>query len=150
MNRWTTTSADETIRLGESFASHLLRGSVVALYGDLGAGKTQFVKGVCRAFGVRTAVSSPTFVLLNRYDGVGHDGGEILLYHLDCYRVTSLNEIYDIGYEEIINGNEICLIEWAEKVEGLLPERRYDVRFEYGPEEHQRLIRVTRTPEGIA
>jgi tRNA threonylcarbamoyladenosine biosynthesis protein TsaE len=112
------------------------------LYGDLGTGKTQFVKGVCRAFSAHTPVTSPSFVILNRYEGVDKQGQELLLYHLDLYRVKSFTEIYDLGYEEFFQNNSICFIEWAEILGVLLPRRRYDIRLSFGDEECERRIKI--------
>ncbi len=138
----TTTSAEETIALARAFADRLRRGDVVTLFGDLGSGKTQFVKGVCQAFKTRTVATSPSFVILNRYDGMDEHKNEILLYHFDLYRVKSLAEIYDIGYEEFLQNDGICLIEWAEMLGELLPKQRYDVRFSLGTGENERSIEI--------
>jgi tRNA threonylcarbamoyladenosine biosynthesis protein TsaE len=138
----TTTSTEGTISLASAFAGNLRRGDVVALYGDLGSGKTQFVKGVCRTFKVRTPATSPSFVILNRYDGVDIRGNELFMYHFDLYRVNSLNELYDLGYEEFLQGNGICLVEWAEMLGDLLPEQRYDVRLSVGADENERRIEI--------
>jgi tRNA threonylcarbamoyladenosine biosynthesis protein TsaE len=138
----TTTSTEGTISLAGAFAGKLRRGDVVALYGDLGSGKTQFVKGVCRTFKSHTSVTSPSFVILNRYDGVDISGNELLMYHFDLYRVKSLTELYDLGYEEFLRGDGICLFEWAEMLGDLLPERRYDVRLSVGAYENERRIEI--------
>lgn len=137
-----TTSPRETVEKARMLASRFRRGDVVALYGDLGAGKTQFVKGVGEAFGVSTAVTSPTFVLLNRYQGHDMEGEELLIYHLDLYRVRSVEEIYDIGYEELLSGDCLCLIEWAERMDALLPANRIDVRITAGHQESHRTIEI--------
>jgi tRNA threonylcarbamoyladenosine biosynthesis protein TsaE len=138
----TTTSTEETISFAGAFAGNLRRGDVVALYGDLGSGKTQFVKGVCRTFKAHTPATSPSFVILNRYDGVDKSGNELLMYHFDLYRVKSLTELYDLGYEEFLQGDGICLVEWAEMLDDLLPERRYDVRLSVGANENERRIEI--------
>ena len=140
--RRTTTSAEETIAFARTFGQRLRRGDVVTLFGNLGSGKTQFVKGVCQAFNTRTPATSPSFVILNRYNGTDGGSGELLLYHVDLYRVKSLAEIYDLGYEEFLRGDGICLIEWAETLGELLPEQRYDVRFCFGAEENERHIEI--------
>lgn len=145
-----THSEEETRSFARSFASSLRRGDVVALYGELGAGKTQFIKGVCQHFGVREPVASPTFVLLNRYSGVDREGRELLVYHFDLYRIRSLDEVYDLGFEEILHGNGITLIEWAEVMEELLPVPRYDVRLELGLVESERRITVEQVREQTA
>lgn len=125
-------------------AAHLERSDILALTGELGAGKTQFVKGVCEAFGVREHIASPTFVILNRYTGRDQQGRELLLFHLDLYRVKSLEEIYDIGFEEFFYGDGIVMIEWAELLQDLLPARRYDIRLLLGSNENERLIEIER------
>ncbi len=140
----TTTSAEGTISFADTFASSLQRGDVVALYGDLGSGKTQFVKGVCRTFKAHTSVTSPSFVILNRYDGVDKSGNELFMYHFDLYRVKSLTELYDLGYEEFLLGDGICLVEWAEMLGDLLPKCRYDVRLLMGLDENERRIEISK------
>jgi tRNA threonylcarbamoyladenosine biosynthesis protein TsaE len=114
----------------------------VTLFGDLGSGKTQFVKGVCQAFKTRTPATSPSFIILNRYDGIDKCKSEILLYHFDLYRVKSIAEIYDLGYEEFLQSDGICLVEWAEILGELLPKQRYDVRFSLGSAENERCIEI--------
>ncbi len=146
----TTRSEAETIALAKRFAAGLTRGDVVALYGDLGSGKTRFVQGVCDAFGVRSHVSSPTFVILNRYEGRDDNGDEILIHHFDLYRVTSTEEIYDLGYEEFFSGDGICLIEWADNLGGLLPPRRYDVHLTFGETIDLRRIKIQRASDAPA
>jgi tRNA threonylcarbamoyladenosine biosynthesis protein TsaE len=141
---YTTGSTEETISYAGAFADKLQRGDVVALYGDLGSGKTQFVKGVCLAFKSHTPATSPSFVILNRYEGVDKSGNELLMYHFDLYRVKSLTELYDIGYEEFLQGDGICLIEWAEMLRDLLPKRRYDVRLSLGTGENERSIEINK------
>jgi tRNA threonylcarbamoyladenosine biosynthesis protein TsaE len=139
----TTTSSEETIVFASTFAGRLQRGDVVTLFGDLGSGKTQFVKGICQAFKTRTPATSPSFVILNRYNGIDERKNEILLYHFDLYRVKSLIEIYDLGYEEFLQGDGVCLIEWAEMLGELLPKQRYDVRFSLGAGENERRIEIS-------
>lgn len=138
----TTSSAEETIALARVFAGRLRRGDIVTFFGDLGSGKTQFVKGVCQAFKTCTPATSPSFVILNRYNGIDEHKGELLVYHFDLYRVKSLAEIYDLGYEEFLQSDGICLIEWAEMLGELLPKQRYDVRFSLGADENKRRIEI--------
>lgn len=142
--RLTSRSEAQTLEIARLFAASLRRGDVVALSGELGAGKTQFVKGVCRHFGVRELVASPTFILLNRYSGTDESGRELLFYHLDLYRVKSLDEVYDLGFEEFSSGDGICLIEWAEQMTQLLPAHRYDILLEHGSSEFERFISITK------
>ncbi len=115
---WVTRRPSETVELGKTLGKCLARGDVVALYGELGSGKTTFVKGLAAGLGARhpEAVRSPTFVLLNLYSG------RLPIYHVDLYRVHSLERLHDIGYEEYAFGEGVMVIEWAEKARQVLPE----------------------------
>ena len=146
-HHWTS-SEQESLALARAFAGRLQRGDVVALLGELGTGKTLFVKGICEAFGTREHVSSPSFIILNRCEGKDQSNRELLIYHLDLYRVKSLDEIYDLGYEEFFYGDGITLVEWAEQLGDLLPSKRYDVHLSYGESESHRRITIEsfRTP----
>lgn len=135
-------SAEETMAFARAFATRLKRDDIVALFGDLGSGKTQFVKGICKVFHVHTQTTSPSFVILNRYAGSDESGEELLLYHLDLYRIQSLLEIYELGYEEFLQSNGICFIEWAEMLGTLLPQRRYEVHLSFGDQEFERRIDI--------
>ena len=119
-----TNSAGETMLAGENLAKRLKPGDVVALYGDLGSGKTTFTKGIGKGLGVKNPVriNSPTFVLIKEYKG------RIPLYHLDLYRLNDLKEIENLAIEEYIYGDGVTVIEWAEKMECLLPEKHMSVR----------------------
>jgi tRNA threonylcarbamoyladenosine biosynthesis protein TsaE len=90
---------------------------VVALYGEMGAGKTTFTKALCKVLGVVDGVNSPTFNLINEYRT---DKGEVV-YHFDFYRINKLEEAFDIGFEEFIESGNLCIIEWPEKIEQILP-----------------------------
>jgi len=137
-----TSSEEATRALARSFASQLNRGDVVALRGELGTGKTRFVKGICDAFEASRHVSSPSFVILNRYEGRDRNHRPLFLYHLDLYRVKSVEEIYDLGFEEFAYGDNITLIEWSEQLGGLLPVRRFEVDMSYGDAEDERRISI--------
>ena len=137
-----TYAPEETVRLARSFARELKRNDVVALYGELGCGKTRFVKGVCEEFQAATPATSPSFVFLNRYEGKDNAGKELLLYHFDLYRVRSLEEIYELGLEEFLRAGGICFVEWADVLGDLLPRTRYDVRFSYAEREEHRKIDI--------
>jgi len=130
-----------------SFAANLRRNEVVALIGELGSGKTQFVKGVCQYFQVHSVVSSPTFVMLHRYQGRGENGDELLVFHFDLYRIKSSSEMLELGYEEFFHSDGICLIEWADKLHQLTPHDRTEIKFSYGSGENERLIEVRRFPK---
>ncbi|MGD8426144.1 MAG: tRNA (adenosine(37)-N6)-threonylcarbamoyltransferase complex ATPase subunit type 1 TsaE [Balneolaceae bacterium] len=114
--KFTSTSPEETIAFGREFAEELLPGDVVCLHGDLGAGKTHFVKGVAEAFGIdRNEVQSPTFTLIHEYDT------QTPLFHFDCYRMESPKEALEIGAEEYFYGNGVSIIEWPERIASLIP-----------------------------
>lgn len=109
-------SADETKTLGEKIAQSAEEGSVFCLSGDLGVGKTVFTKGFAEGIGVDEYITSPTFTIVNEYEG------RFKFYHFDVYRITDPYELFDIGFEEYIYGNGVCLIEWAEIVKEDIPE----------------------------
>jgi tRNA threonylcarbamoyladenosine biosynthesis protein TsaE len=124
-------SAEETVKLGEQFASEYLHsGSLVLLRGELGAGKTQFAKGIAHFFGLREdEISSPTYALVNEYE-ISHNGIE-KLYHLDCYRFEKPEELIELGVEEYLYPhNAITIIEWPERIEAFLPKERIEVVIE--------------------
>lgn len=112
-------SAKETRAVGQQLASVLKAGDVVLLEGDLGAGKSELARGVARGLGIEGAVPSPSFTILNAYDE-----GRMPLYHFDWYRIEDPNEIYEMGMDEQLGGDGIALIEWSEKAEECLPEKR--------------------------
>ena len=122
-------SAEETQALGYEFASTLKRGSVVSLEGSLGAGKTVFAKGIARALGITEAIVSPTFTLVQEYEG------KEKLYHLDVYRISGEDEFESMGGEEFLYPDGITLIEWAEKIKDMLPEDTIYVRIEILPDQ---------------
>lgn len=145
----TTHNKTETLDLAKEFAATLVAGDVVALYGDLGAGKTEFVRGICEYFQVGDIVSSPTFTIINSYEGVLPEGDEeeLKLYHLDLYRINSHKELQEIGFDECLAAQDsIKLIEWAEKANGNLPRKRYSVIFKLDDkDEDVRTIEIRRT-----
>ena len=107
----------EIAETAREFIKILKNRKVVAFYGELGSGKTTFIKAVCKELDVTDLVSSPSFALVYEYRT--KQGGRI--YHFDLYRIQSISELFDIGYEEYFYGGELCLIEWPEKAESLLP-----------------------------
>ena len=106
-----TNSEQETEALGARFAEKLPGGTVVAMYGDLGAGKTAFVRGMARGMGLNCRVSSPTFTIVNEYLG------ERELIHFDMYRLSGADELFEIGWEDYLARGAVCAVEWSEKVE---------------------------------
>ena len=125
-----TASPEETQQLGRELATALVSGDVIALTGNLGSGKTCMIQGICRGLGVCDYVNSPTFVLANEYEGV-LGGRSITVFHLDLYRLAGRAELEDLGAEEYFYGQGVCLVEWADRAEGLLPPNRRDVQLEY-------------------
>lgn len=116
-----TASPEETARVGEALGSLLEPGDLLCLSGELGAGKTTFARGVARGLGVAGRVTSPTFILINEYLG------RLPLYHMDVYRLDGPAGMEDLGYEEYFYGSGVTLVEWAEKVEEILPGERMDI-----------------------
>ena len=120
-----TFSEKETRELGERLGRNAVPGSIYTLTGDLGTGKTVFTQGFARGLGISEHVNSPTFTIVQEYDG-----GRLPFYHFDVYRIGDIEEMDEIGYEDYFSGDGVCLIEWAELIEELLPERRTEVRIE--------------------
>ncbi|HEX9822440.1 MAG TPA: tRNA (adenosine(37)-N6)-threonylcarbamoyltransferase complex ATPase subunit type 1 TsaE [Methylomirabilota bacterium] len=131
----TTTTADETAAAGEALGRTLVAGDVVALYGELGAGKTCFVQGLARGLDVAGHPTSPTFVLVNEYRG------RLPVHHVDAYRTASLGELIDLGLLDLMGGDGVTLLEWADKAEPLLPARTVRVRIE-GVGDEARVIAI--------
>jgi tRNA threonylcarbamoyladenosine biosynthesis protein TsaE len=107
---------EETIKLGEVIASLLKPGSIIALKGELGAGKTVLVKGIAKGLDTSEEPNSPTFVIMNAYEG------RLPLYHFDLYRISGVYELEGIGYEDYFFGDGVSVIEWADRIEEILPE----------------------------
>jgi tRNA threonylcarbamoyladenosine biosynthesis protein TsaE len=128
-----THSPQETERLGRALAALIPLGAVAALRGDLASGKTCLVRGMASRFAVGEPVSSPTFTLVNQY------GDSPRLYHVDLYRLTHVEELADIGYEEIFDPDGVCVVEWAERAEPLLPARRLDICLQHVDETTRRI-----------
>jgi len=139
----TTHSPEETETIGRRLAGMVDRG-VVALYGDLATGKTCLVKGMAEAAGATEYVHSPTFTLVNEY------GSSPKLYHLDLYRLSGPGELADLGPEELFDGPYVCVVEWAERAEGVLPETRVDIALAHGgaDDRHLRITNHGLLPEG--
>ena len=117
MMQITTHSADETQALGQKLASRLAPGDVIAYFGDLGAGKTAFTRGLAQGLGITDPVTSPTYTIVNEYLS-----GRIPLFHFDMYRLSSSDELFDIGWEDYLSRGGVCAVEWSENVEDALPD----------------------------
>ena len=119
-----TNNEAETIAEGEKLGKTLTPGMVVALFGGLGVGKTAFTKGLALGIGIKDIVSSPTFTIANEYRG------KIPLFHFDMYRLESENDLFDIGWDDYLEREGICVIEWSEKILGALPLNSIYVKIE--------------------
>ncbi len=128
-------SERDTELAGESFGASVPDGAVVAMYGELGSGKTAFVRGMARGMGIDCRVSSPTFTIVNEYLG------ERELIHFDMYRLASADELWDIGWEDYLARGAVCAVEWSENVDGAFYGDEIRVVFEKTGE-HSRLIRI--------
>lgn len=113
------TSLDNIHEAARQFIAAMGDNTVFAFYGKMGAGKTTFIKAVCRCLGVEDVITSPTFAIVNEYTSA--TSGDTI-YHFDFYRIKKLEEVYDMGYEEYFYGGGLCFIEWPELIESLLPE----------------------------
>ena len=123
-----TKNAKETFQLGEKIGEKALPGQMYTLNGDLGVGKTVFTQGVASGLGIREPVNSPTFTILQEYEG-----GRLPFYHFDVYRIGDIEEMEEIGYDDYFFGEGICLIEWAQLIEEILPENVISVTIEKNP-----------------
>ena len=134
-----TNSPEETFDLGRRMGADAKPGQIYTLNGDLGAGKTIFTKGMAAGLGIEEPVSSPTFTIVQEYSG-----GRLPLYHFDVYRIGEPEEMEEIGYDDYFFGEGVCLIEWAELIRELLPERVISVSIEKDLEKgfYYRLIHI--------
>jgi tRNA threonylcarbamoyladenosine biosynthesis protein TsaE len=141
--KYLSISWEETIGLGKEFAENLKLNDVIGLQGQLGSGKTQFVKGIAKYFNVKDIVTSPTFLIMNEYVGIDPVTKEdFKINHFDFYRINNIGELNDLGFEDFINVNSICVIEWCELAEKYLDTNLKKVIFEYGEKENERLIKI--------
>ena len=129
-----TKNEESTFNLGLNYSKELVPGSVIGLIGDLGTGKTTFVKGLLRVLGYDYDVTSPTFTLINEYDA------KIKVFHIDFYRDSNLSRWDTIGLQEILNSNGIVLIEWADLLIELLPKHMKKIYFEHYKKEYRRIF----------
>lgn len=138
VNIYETYSPEETFRLGEGLGRQARPGDIYTLLGDLGVGKTVFTQGVAKGLGIDGPVSSPTFTIVQVYDE-----GRLPFYHFDVYRIGDVEEMEEIGYEDYFYGDGICLIEWANLIEELLPRSRREITIEKNPEKGYDYRRIT-------
>ena len=130
-------SPEETEHIGEMLGRRLRPGTVVAYRGGLGMGKTAFTRGLARGLGCRGRVTSPTFTIVNEYNG------DTPLFHFDMYRLESEDELFDIGWEDYLTRGGVCAVEWSERVDGALPEDTVFVDIRRGSGDNDRIISIT-------
>ena len=130
-----TKSAAETEALGQRIASVLNGREEIALFGDLGAGKTAFTRGVCKGLGINEGVSSPTFALVNAYQG------KYPVYHFDMYRITSIDDLFAVGFYDYIDTG-ILIIEWSENIESELEDDAIRIRIQKSDDENERIFQI--------
>jgi tRNA threonylcarbamoyladenosine biosynthesis protein TsaE len=136
--RFVSSSEEETREAGRRLAARLVRGDVVAFFGEPGTGKTRFIQGICAALGVEGPVSSPTFTILHEYGSRG-----LPVYHFDFYRIGTTAEALQTGVADYLREESgVCLIEWADVVAQILPWRRYEVHLAHGGPAGERLIEL--------
>ncbi len=130
-----TSSPEETELIGQRLGKQLRRGMFLALSGNLGGGKTCFTRGIVASIAPESAelVSSPTFAIMNEYPG------QIPVYHFDFYRLSGSSEIIELGFEEYFDGDGVCIAEWAERIDDLLPTGQISILFEYLDDNRRRL-----------
>ena len=124
-----TNSPEETEKIGAAIGKIIPAGTVLAYRGDLGAGKTAFTRGLARGLGFTEAVTSPTYTIVNEYLG-----GRLPLFHFDMYRLSSADDLFDIGWEDYLSRGGVCAVEWSEQVEDALPPESIRVSFQRRPE----------------
>ena len=128
----------DTIEFGKKLGREAQAGTVIALTGDLGAGKTTLTKSIALGLEIDDIITSPTFNIVKEYDT-----GRIPLYHFDVYRVGDVDEMYEIGCEEYFYGDGVCVVEWADLIEEIMPEDTMWINIEYGENEGERIYRCT-------
>jgi len=137
-----TKSAQETQALGEKIGNNLKGGEILALYGELGSGKTTFLQGLAKGLGIKERILSPTFIMMRQYPlAINHQPSIMNFYHIDLYRIENEKDIEGLGLEEIWSDpKNIIAIEWAEKIKKVLPKKRIDIFFEYVEGEERRIM----------
>ena len=141
MQTFISRSEAQTEAVGEQFAKNLADGSVVAMYGDLGAGKTAFTRGLAHGMGFDGEVSSPTFALVHEYPA------DIPIYHFDMYRITTWDDLYSTGFFDYLDMGGVLVIEWSENIENCLPENSIRVSISKNDNENERIITLERGAE---
>ena len=141
--RLRTRSAGATQEVAAAIGSVLEAGDVLVLAGDLGAGKTTFTQGLAASLGVTTPVTSPTFTLVHEY------AGRVPIVHIDVYRLEHLQEVHDLGFDELVGGEAIAIVEWGDILGPLLPPDRLQLTFEYATDDENTRF-VSLAPHGLS
>ncbi len=128
----------DTEKFGFELAKVLKQGDVIALVGDLGTGKTALTKYIAKGIGIKGVITSPTFTIVKEYNE-----GRLPLYHFDVYRVEDIDEMYEIGYEEYFFGKGVSIVEWADKIEEIIPKKAKIIFIEYGDNPNERIYKCT-------
>ena len=128
---------EETNEFGIRLGENLIVGDILCLNGDLGAGKTTLSKSIGLGLGVSEYITSPTFSLINQYSG------RIPVYHFDVYRLENVDELFDLGFDEYFYGSGVCIIEWADKIEKMIPKERIVIDIEKGNNSNERIIKLS-------
>lgn len=129
-------SIEETRSIGHKVGKRLRPGDMICLNGDLGAGKTTLTKAIAEALGIDDTITSPSFTIVNEYYG------DVNLYHFDVYRIDDIEEMYDLGYEEYFYSDGICVIEWSDMIEEILPKERLVITLLNTGTDDSRLIKI--------
>ncbi|MCQ2546627.1 MAG: tRNA (adenosine(37)-N6)-threonylcarbamoyltransferase complex ATPase subunit type 1 TsaE [Clostridia bacterium] len=137
MKRINIRSEQDTERFGYELGQKVEPGTVIALIGDLGTGKTTLTKSIARGLGVTETITSPTFNIVKEYRS-----GRLPLFHFDVYRIGDIDEMFEIGYEEYFFGDGVCVVEWADIIEEIIPEDAMVIRIEYGASEDERTYEI--------
>lgn len=132
-------SIDELSKVSDFLVSMREKSNIIAFYGNMGAGKTTLIKNLCSKLGVQDEVNSPTFALVNEYQTETFDS----IFHFDFYRIKSLEEVFDIGYEDYFYGGSLCLLEWPELIDPLMPEHFIKVEITLGDTDTSRKIKCS-------
>lgn len=128
---------EQTQEFGIKLGNLLKSGDILCLNGDLGAGKTTITKSIGLGLGVDEYITSPTFALINQYSG------RIPVYHFDVYRLENAHELYDLGFDEYFYGNGVCIIEWADKIEQMIPKERIVIDIQKGNNVDERILNIS-------
>lgn len=134
MMEFVSHNLEETEKFAMSLSESLKGDEVIALFGDLGAGKTTFVRGLCKGLGIDSGVHSPTFAIVNEYSG------KFTVYHFDMYRITSEDDLYSTGFYDYLRRG-VVIIEWSENIEDSIPADALRIELKYGEDENSRIFR---------